>query len=298
VVSPASPCSPTRLGFGDQNESANPDAEIIAAIRPAMATVPGAMFLAASSPYACRGELYQAYRQHHGHDHTPVLVWQAATRVMNPTVPQRLIDEETRPRLGPSTWRNSDPTSRASSAARSSMPRSCRAATSCRSSPTSPIAALSNPSGGSVDAMTLAIAHRDRSGTAILDLVRERRPPFSPEQVAAEFAGTLKAYGVHRVVGDHYAGAWPREQFAKHGVRYETSDRSKSEIYLESLPLLNSGKVELLAITRGSQLSSAVWSGALRAAAKTASTTRPVGTTTSATRRSVRCCWRHERRRR
>jgi hypothetical protein len=82
------------IGFWRSDESANPDAEIIAAIRPAMATVPGAMFLAASSPYARRGELYQAYRQHHGHDDAPVLVWQAATRVMNPTVPQRLIDEE------------------------------------------------------------------------------------------------------------------------------------------------------------------------------------------------------------
>jgi hypothetical protein len=97
-----------------------------------------------------------------------------------------------------------------------------------------------------MDAMTMALTHRDPSGTVILDLLRERRPPFSPEQVAAEFAGTLRAYGVHRVVGDHYAGEWPREQFVKNGVHYETSDRSKSEIYLESLPLLNSGKVELL----------------------------------------------------
>ena len=32
--------------------SANPDAEVIAAIRPTMATIPGAMLLCASSPYA------------------------------------------------------------------------------------------------------------------------------------------------------------------------------------------------------------------------------------------------------
>ena len=36
-----------------------------------------------------------------------------------------------------------------------------------------------DPSGGSADAMTLAIAHKEGT-TAILDLVREVRPPFSP----------------------------------------------------------------------------------------------------------------------
>jgi hypothetical protein len=237
------------IGFWRSDESANPDAEIIAAIRPAMATVPGAMFLAASSPYARRGELYQAYRQHHGHDDAPVLVWQAATRVMNPTVPQRLIDEELERdpakasaeylaqfRSDIESFISREVVDAAVAPGRHELPKLSNVA----------YRGFVDPSGGSADAMTLAIAHRDRSGSVILDLVRERRPPFSPEQVAAEFAATLKGYGVHRVVGDHYAGAWPKEQFAKHGVRYETSDRSKSEIYLESLPLLNSGKVELL----------------------------------------------------
>jgi hypothetical protein len=73
--------------------SANPDAEIIAAIRPAMATIPGAVFLAASSPYAKRGELWNNFRRWHGHDDAPVLVWHAPTRTMNSTVPQRVIDE-------------------------------------------------------------------------------------------------------------------------------------------------------------------------------------------------------------
>jgi len=237
------------IAFWRSDESsANPDSEIIASIRPAMATVPGAMFLAASSPYARRGELYQAHRQYHGHDGASILVWQAATRVMNPTVPQRLIDEELERdpakasaeylaqfRSDIESFISREVVDAAVVPGRHELPRLSNIA----------YRGFVDPSGGGADAMTLAIAHRE-SGTVILDLVRERRPPFSPEQVAAEFAGTLKAYGVQRVVGDHYAGAWPREQFAKNGVHYETSDRSKSEIYLESLPLLNSGKVELL----------------------------------------------------
>jgi hypothetical protein len=44
-------------------ESANPDIEVIAALRPSMATIPGAMMLCASSPYARRGALWAAARQ-------------------------------------------------------------------------------------------------------------------------------------------------------------------------------------------------------------------------------------------
>src|SRR6516164_6806601 len=73
--------------------SAEPDAEVINAIKPGMATVPGAMLLCASSPHARRGALWEAYRKHFGQDGDPVLVWQAPTRAMNATVPQGFIDQ-------------------------------------------------------------------------------------------------------------------------------------------------------------------------------------------------------------
>ena len=72
--------------------SAEPDVEVINAIRPGMATIPGAMLLCASSPHARRGALWEAHRKHFGQDGDPVLVWQAATRAMNPAVPQSFID--------------------------------------------------------------------------------------------------------------------------------------------------------------------------------------------------------------
>ena len=56
----------------------------------------------------------------------------------------------------------------------------------------------------------------------------------------------LKSYRCSVVVGDRYAGEWPREQFRKAGIEYIPSEKTKSELYLELLPLLNSGKVELL----------------------------------------------------
>ena len=92
----------------------------------------------------------------------------------------------------------------------------------------------------------MALSDRDKPGTAVLDAIRESRPPFSPEGVVEEFAALLKAYHCAKVVGDRYAGEWPREQFRKQGITYETSERTKSAIYLDSLPLLNSAKLELL----------------------------------------------------
>ena len=52
--------------------------------------------------------------------------------------------------------------------------------------------AFVDPSGGSADSMTLAIGHR-QDDVAVLDAVRERRPPFSPEDVVADFAALLKS---------------------------------------------------------------------------------------------------------
>ncbi len=55
--------------------------------------------------------------------------------------------------------------------------------------------------------MTLAIAHKDRPGRAILDCVWELQPPFSPSSAAAEFAGLVKGYGVNQIVKDAW-GVW------------------------------------------------------------------------------------------
>ncbi|MBZ5500516.1 MAG: hypothetical protein LAP85_29335, partial [Acidobacteriia bacterium] len=102
-----------------------------------------------------------------------------------------------------------------------------------------------DPSGGSQDSFTLAISH-EQDGKGVLDCVRERKPPFSPEAVTEEYAVVLKSYHVYQVEGDRYAGEWPREQFRKHGVEYKTSEAAKSDIYRELLAPLNSGRLELL----------------------------------------------------
>ena len=95
--------------------------------------------------------------------------------------------------------------------------------------------------------MTLAIGHMEfTKQTAVIDAIREVRPPFSPEAVVGEFAALLKRYNVVTVHGDRYAGEWPREQFEKFGIRYEPAGKPKSELYVDLLPLLNSRRIDLL----------------------------------------------------
>jgi hypothetical protein len=208
--------------------------------------------LAASSPYARRGSLFDVYRRYHGQDGAPALIWKAPTRTMNSTVPQRVIDEELERdpakasaeylaqfRTDIESFVSSEVVDAAVVPGRYELPKLANVT----------YRGFVDASGGSgAGSMTLAISHRDRDrdGRAILDLVRERRPAVSPERVTAEFAGVLKEYCVRKVSGDRYAGEWPRAQFRKSGIQYETSDKAKSDIYSECLPLLNSGKIELL----------------------------------------------------
>ena len=62
----------------------------------------------------------------------------------------------------------------------------------------------------------------------------------------AECAALLRRYGVTKIIGDKYAGEWPRARFAEHGIEFEQSARPKSDLYHDLLPLLNARRVELL----------------------------------------------------
>src|SRR4029077_17340933 len=82
------------IAFWRSDESsANPDVEIMRALRPGMASIPGSILLLASSPYAKKGELYNAFRRHFGKDDGRVLVWKAPTETMNPSIDASIIAE-------------------------------------------------------------------------------------------------------------------------------------------------------------------------------------------------------------
>lgn len=240
------------IAFWRSDESANPDREVLDALRPAMGTVPGSMLLCASSPYARKGAMYESWRRWHGKDEAPALIWHASSRAMNPTLPQRVVDEamERDPAAASAEylahWRSDvesfvsqEVVDAAICPGRHELPRISGAQ----------YVAFVDPSGGSSDSMTLAICHSEGE-RAILDATREIKPPFSPESAVADFAALMKSYGISSVTGDRYGGEWPREQFRKAGIEYQLSDKAKSDLYRDLLPMLNSGRAELLDIPR------------------------------------------------
>jgi hypothetical protein len=235
------------VAFWRSEDSANPDREIIDAIRPATATIPGALLLGISSPYARRGALWEAHRDHYAKD-SDVLVWQADSRLMNPTIPQRVVDAayERDPasaaaefgaqfRADIETFLHQEWLDAAVVEGRHALP------------PCTDVQymAFADPSGGGQDAFTLAIAHVEGE-RVVLDYCRARRPPFKPENVCAEYAVALGRYGLRECTGDRYAAQWVVDAFRKVGVTYVHARKSKSEIYLEAEPLFAQGAVELL----------------------------------------------------
>jgi hypothetical protein len=242
------------IAFWRSDDSANPDKEILKALRPSLATTGGPL-IAISSPHAKRGELYGTFKRHFGPTgHPLVLVAKAPSRTMNPTLPQRVIDRAT----------EEDP--EAASAEYGAEFRSDLEAyvsrevvEACvdpgrRESQPAPsvryVGALDAAGGSGQDSMTACIGHVERGGTIIIDAMREYRPQFSPEQVTGELAGFFKSYNVRKVTSDKWGGEWTIEAFRRVGVEVEPAARAKSELYVDMLAPLNSGNLRLPDVPR------------------------------------------------
>jgi len=101
-----------------------------------------------------------------------------------------------------------------------------------------------DPSGGRKDSFGLSIAHWD--GRVLQDYVREWVPPFDFDQVVNEAGAILTRYGLTQVHGDAWGNDATEAHFRRVGVLYHVSDRTRSELYRDLLPLVTSGKVRLL----------------------------------------------------
>src|SRR5437773_2437503 len=236
------------------SQGANPDGEVLSAIRPAMATIPDAKLLCISTGYAQVGALYDAHKEHFGKDADEILVWQSDTASMNPTISQNFIDKEMAkdPEAGRAEWLGLFRED-VSAAFPLETIEACIIDGRTELPPSPHVYqyfGFVDPSGGRHDAFTLAIAHLDYEDRVILDAIRATRPPFDPSEVVEAYSEFVKAYGVINVIGDNYGGEWPKAEFAKHAINYELSEKTKSELYLAMIPVLTSRRIELLDIDK------------------------------------------------
>lgn len=243
------------LAFFRSSEGNPIDTEMLRALRPALATTRGKLIVL-SSPHGQSGALWELHRQHYGRDDATTLVWQASAPDMNPTLPADYLARMEQD--DPEAYRAEVLGEFRAGLAACFDPDAVRAcvAPDRRELPPVPgcvYSAFVDLAGGGSgrDSATLAIAHRvERAGqtVAVLDCVREIRPPHSPATVVREFVDVLRAYHLTTVTGDRYAGEWPREAFRAHGITYLVSVHTKSDLYRELVPLVNSGAVELLEV--------------------------------------------------
>jgi hypothetical protein len=230
-------CIFDEAAFWRDETSATPDLEIYRAVIPALATTQG-MLIGISSPYRRVGLLHQKHRDHYGQP-GDVLVIQAATATLNPTLDQRIVarayaDDSESAKAEFGAMFRSDIAALFDDAAID------RAIDHSRPDELPPreglqYVAFVDTSAGRHDAATCCIGHAE-SGRFVVDVLRGRVPPFDPKHVAAEHAALAKEYRCTSVTGDAYAGEWVAGAFRDAGVAYVTSELNRSQLYLEALP--------------------------------------------------------------
>ena len=245
------------LGFWRTDDGASPDTEIFAALRPACATIPGAMMFKASSPYAQKGVLYDDHKRYFGNDDAPVLVWKASTKTMNPSISDAFLAEEMERdpasfaseylaefRAGISEWLSREVIESAIDTDIVVRPPNLML--------NNYVAFCDSAGGGGKDSFTLAISHVE-ADTVFLDHLTEIKPPFAASEAVAQISKMLKLYGLSECSGDRWAGGVIADLFASNGITYRPSTRDRSAIYVDALPLFSSGKIKLW-ICRASQI--------------------------------------------
>jgi len=231
------------IAFWRSEDSANPDYEILNAVRPGLATLDGPL-IALSSPYSRRGALWEAYRHHYGKEGA-ILVAQAPTLTMNPTLPARLVDQALK----------RDPAAASAeylAQFRDDITGFITRDLADSNTRTRPLillparntrySAFVDVAGGGADEYTLAISHKEGERTVIDGIWAEHGDPAI---ITARFSGIMRQYGVKHCTGDRYAAEWPRQEYKKHGITMHNSKLNRSELYLELMPMLQTGEIEL-----------------------------------------------------
>jgi hypothetical protein len=236
------------LAYWRDVESATPDVETYSALVPAMATVEGSLLIAVSSPYRQSGLLYEKFRDHYGQDRDDVLALRAETRQLNPTISERVVQQaiERDPIAGASEWLATWRSDLASYLDEQLIAAAVDDRPGLELPPRSGVRfhCFADPSGGRGDAFAIAIAHAEGE-KVVVDVVRARPAPFTPSDVVREFSELAMAYDCHLILGDAYSGEWVTKAFEAEGVSYHRSPRSKSQIYLECLPMWTQGRVSI-----------------------------------------------------
>lgn len=201
------------------------------------------------------GILFEDFRRAWGQDDPDLLVWRAASTLMNPTLtPERLERER---RLDPVRFAR-EYLAEFADDVDSFLPTAWVETAVKRDRHELPpqdgirYAAAVDPSGGGADAFTLALVHVEggKERRVVQDVMRSwSRSRTSTVDLAGavkEIAGLMKHYRVTRVVGDRYSGEWVRQAFGQNGIKYDVAQLDRTAAYIEAEALFAQGRIDLL----------------------------------------------------
>jgi hypothetical protein len=245
-------CIMDETSFWSSDDSAKPPEEVLAAVEPGLVSLieAGSRIISITTPFRRAGMVWNKFEKHFGSDIDPdIYVLQATSRTMNPTIPQEYIDKKLAQDY-PKARTEYYAEFRDDVGGFIERPL-LLAAVDSGVLVRPPFAAhtyfgFADMSGGKSDSATLAVAHVEDGGYAVLDAVIEAVPPFNHTTVVQQMAALLREYGITEITGDRYGADLTVNLFATHGIRYRASERDRSRIYEDCLPLFSSGRARLL----------------------------------------------------
>jgi hypothetical protein len=233
-------------------DAANSDASLMDALQPTVATTGGPMLLT-SSPQTTTGVVHELWEEFYGKAGADVLVVQAGTRDLNPTVRQSVIDKA-RARDGRTADREYGGQFIEPVAAYIDRETLLR----CTEKGVLERVAMANvqyscfidaAAGTGQDSFAVAIGHRarDKAGDIImLDALIGQKPPFDPMVLVKQLAAKLRALRITSIMGDNFTGGFLVSAFREQGIEYLRCPLSASDLYLAALPTFTSQTISLI----------------------------------------------------
>lgn len=233
---------------------ANPDVEVLRAVRPAMATFPHGKLLMVSSPYTMNGALWDTWQRRDTDPDT--LVWRAPTALMNPTVSASfLAREQKRDAENYRREYEAEFTEAVSGFLSAAAIAACVAEGRTEMAPqddTYYCAAIDAAYKG--DQFTLAIAHHDHDRrVVVIDLLHgwqgSRKAPLRLADVMPQLKAICERYRVYTVLGDQFGAEPLKDAFQRHSLTLEErtfTNQSKADIYATLRSRIQDGTIELL----------------------------------------------------
>jgi hypothetical protein len=236
----------------NEDTSVSCDEEVLAALRPTMATFPLAKLIKISTPASKFGVIWEEFQKRAELQH---LFWQLPSRELNPTISLEFLEAERkrnpaefkREYLAEFTdsvisWIEPEDLGACVIERRKELPRVIDAT----------YASAMDPAFKGAD-FALVVAHRSSNGQIVLDYLNcwtgSRRAPLKFEPVCREVVSILQRYGINNIQGDQYAAVAIKDKFQELGIAYRETTfdrRTRPQLFNNLKHLIQQRRIELL----------------------------------------------------